>query len=112
MAISIPGTGARFAKVLAGLSAGVLLLAAILSAWMFFPTGEAWRNVIQNVSDVAERHPEWVFAAYFVLFALGTVLMLPGVLFWGTLAGGYLFGWPVGLALSLSGGRWEPSPFF
>ena len=100
----LQGKGARLASSLGALLSGAFLVAAGCSAWALVSSGPGWGSVIQDVSAFGDQHPALVVSAYFCLYALGTVLMLPGVLFWGTVAGGYLFGWPVALALSLSGG--------
>jgi uncharacterized membrane protein YdjX (TVP38/TMEM64 family) len=100
----LQGKGARLASPVRALLAGAFLVAALCSAWALASPGPGWRSVIQDVSAFGDQHPALAVAAYFFLYALGTVVMLPGVLFWGTVAGGYLFGWPVALALSLSGG--------
>lgn len=107
-----PGKSAGIVRPLAALLGGATLIAALWSAWAFGGSGTDWRQVMQDVSGFRDQHYALVLLSYFALFALGTVLMLPGVLFWGTLAGGYLFGWPVALAVSLSGGTFGAVTLF
>jgi uncharacterized membrane protein YdjX (TVP38/TMEM64 family) len=61
-------------------------------------------SMVRDASAFGADHPELVGMAFLGVFALGTLLMLPGVLFWGAAIGGYLFGWPVASGLCLIGG--------
>jgi uncharacterized membrane protein YdjX (TVP38/TMEM64 family) len=74
-----------------------LLLAAIVAVAIGWPL-ESW---ITGAAAWAERHREAAGALFVAVYVLAAVLVLPGSIL--TLAAGYLFGLPLGAALTSAG---------
>jgi len=74
-----------------------LLLTAIVAGFVGWPLG-SW---IAGAATWAQRHREAASALFVAVYVLAAVLAVPGSIL--TLAAGYLFGLPLGVALTLAG---------
>ncbi len=91
--------GANGSRPMIALRAAVvaLLLAAIVAVAVGWPLG-SW---ITGAAAWAERHREAAGALFVAVYVLAAVLVVPGSIL--TLAAGYLFGLPLGVALTSAG---------
>src|SRR5882672_3928609 len=74
-----------------------LLLTAIVAGFVGWPLG-SW---IAGAATWAQRHREAASALFVAVYVLAAVLAVPGSIL--TLAAGYLFGLPLGVALTSAG---------
>jgi len=74
--------------ILLALAAGVVAAVIWLPIAAWLAIGVAW----------VDAHPSWAWPAYVVSYVLATVLVLPGSVL--TLAAGFVFGLPLGVALT------------
>jgi uncharacterized membrane protein YdjX (TVP38/TMEM64 family) len=77
--------------------AALLLLAAVVALAAGWPLG-SW---IAGAADWSQRHREAAAALFVAVYVLAAVLVVPGSIL--TLASGYLFGLPLGVALTSVG---------
>lgn len=93
----------RLAPALIAIVPACLLLAWALGLFEYLSFA-AMREQRGRLMEMAEAYPAAMLAAYFVIYAVGTIAMAPGVLFWGTLAGGLVFGLAAGASTALLAG--------
>jgi uncharacterized membrane protein YdjX (TVP38/TMEM64 family) len=74
-----------------------LLLAALVAVVVGWPLGSR----IADAAAWAQRHREAAAALYVVVYTIAAVLVLPGTIL--TLAAGFVFGLPLGVALTSAG---------
>lgn len=108
-------TGRKPAPLLIRLWPVYLIIGGLVSAWaagLFdYLSLETLRQQHDSLRAMVAAHPVIAFAAFIAIYALVTVLMMPGAL-WVTIAGGLLFGLLGGSLATIAGATLGASLLF